>query len=252
MATRQPIAHQQTLLKTAREHLAVLLKQHLSFGVYAPPYIVTEIARYRAEIARIKQVLRDAGVPVDDDPSDSAADAAVDPDAGSLNSAPSSPPVVRVERAVANPHAHHGGAPNIASSPATPRGSSREVSKSVVRITSSANAENTAFGTGFVVAYDAATGVALVVTCAHVVQSVAPAPLIWDLQAMVVAIGKSDQIDLAVLRVVGLSNITPLQMQHFDRENQAVTIPGWARYGKQPRLLELKARLDRPTFTDGL
>jgi hypothetical protein len=166
--TRQQIAHQQTLLKTARDHLAVLLNQRLSLGVYAPPYIITEITRYRAEITRIKQVLRDAGVPVDNDPNDSEADAAAARDANSPNSAPSSPPVVRVERAVANLQAPQSSAPNTASSPTAPRGNSREVSASVVRVTS-ADTENTDFGTGFVVAYDAAASVAFVVTCAHVV-----------------------------------------------------------------------------------
>ncbi len=247
MLTRQQIEHQRTLLKTARDHLAVLLNQHLSFGAYVPPYIVTEIVRYRAEITQIKQVLGDAGVPVDDAPNDEAASNTVD--AVRSTSAGSSSSAAQRESAIPGAQSPHS-SETASATPDTPQNSSHNSSASVVRIMS-VDTENTDFGTGFVIARDAAEDVAFVVTCAHVVRSVKPAPMIYMLPATIVAIDESERIDLAVLRVVGLDEITPLETQHSVDENCTVTIPGWSRYGKHPRLLSLDAKLDRKTYIDG-
>jgi len=245
----QQIDHHRTLLTTARAHLAVLLNQQLTFGAYVPPHIVTEIARYRADIARMKQVLRDAGESVDDAPGDGVA--AGTTDAGNPTTAGSTPPVARSEHAIPVPPSPRSSAPSAVAASDTPRVGGRDVSTAVVRITS-ADAENTDFGTGFVIAHDAAENGTFVVTCAHVVRSVNPAPMIYNLPATIVAIDQSERIDLAVLHVTGLGEIAPLETQQLEREDYAVSIPGWARYGKHPRLLPIDARLDRKTYIGGI
>jgi tetratricopeptide (TPR) repeat protein len=64
---------QRQLLETARTHLATLLQQQMRFGAHVPTYILTEIIKYRGEIARIKQLLRNVGVAVADHANDTAA-----------------------------------------------------------------------------------------------------------------------------------------------------------------------------------
>jgi hypothetical protein len=65
------IAGQSELLVTHRRTLALLLQQHAQFGIlYVPPYVVHAIEQTRAEIQRVKAVLLDWGVAVEDHPDD--------------------------------------------------------------------------------------------------------------------------------------------------------------------------------------
>lgn len=61
---------QQELLATHRTALHHLLKQQAQFGVHTPEHIAIGIGQRRAEIARIKAVLRGGDVAVDDHPDD--------------------------------------------------------------------------------------------------------------------------------------------------------------------------------------
>ena len=68
---QEEIDQQLTLLKTHRRRLAVLLEQHAHLGTaYAPPSIALDIGEARAEIRRLKAILRRAGAMVEDSPND--------------------------------------------------------------------------------------------------------------------------------------------------------------------------------------
>ena len=69
---QEAIDNQFTLLATHRRTLAHLLQQAAQYGgaVFAPPHTANGIAEARAEIQRLKLVLRDAGVVVPDEPND--------------------------------------------------------------------------------------------------------------------------------------------------------------------------------------
>ena len=62
------------LIAAHRHTLAHLIKQAAQYGgeVYAPPQTVNGIAEARAEIARIKAVLREGRAKVEDEPIDTA------------------------------------------------------------------------------------------------------------------------------------------------------------------------------------
>src|SRR5215210_442692 len=68
------IAQQLTLLATHRRTLAHLLQQAAQYGgeVFAPPQTANGIAEARAEIQRIKAILRESGFQVEDEPNDEA------------------------------------------------------------------------------------------------------------------------------------------------------------------------------------
>ena len=68
------ITEQLTLLAAHRRTLAHLVQQAAQYGgeVFAPPQTANGIAEARANIARIKAVLRAGGVAVEDEPSDQA------------------------------------------------------------------------------------------------------------------------------------------------------------------------------------
>ena len=73
MASQEDIAHQRNLLSINRRNLAHYLKQRDTLGqAYAPPGVINGIAETRANIARIKGILRDWGVPAEDLPDDQA------------------------------------------------------------------------------------------------------------------------------------------------------------------------------------
>jgi eukaryotic-like serine/threonine-protein kinase len=55
-----------------RQRLVLLLQQLAKFGVYTPPYVIIDIRAAQNAIRRIKDQLRAAGVPVDDQPDDEA------------------------------------------------------------------------------------------------------------------------------------------------------------------------------------
>lgn len=71
MSDKKDIEHQLELLTIHRRSLAHSLKQRTMHGeAFVPSYIVTEIEQRRAEIKRIKAILRGWGHPVADHPDD--------------------------------------------------------------------------------------------------------------------------------------------------------------------------------------
>lgn len=71
MLTSEEIAHQQALLKTYRDNLALYLRQQAMQGIaYVTPVVVLGIAEARENIARIKRILRENGVDVLDSAND--------------------------------------------------------------------------------------------------------------------------------------------------------------------------------------
>lgn len=115
-----------------------------------------------------------------------------------------------------------------------------KISRSIVLI-SSQDPENTGFGTGFIIGQGSSD--AYVLTCAHVIRDVGGADqvAIDDFPTTVIASGDSDSLDLAVLRVDGLWDKTPLEIEvggekgsqfeavgfrPFDRERLVRTIHG--------------------------
>src|SRR5262245_37515885 len=77
MLTSEEIETQQELLVTSRRTLAHLLQQAAAYGglPFAPPATANGIAEARATIARSIAILREQGVPVDDDLDDAAPEA---------------------------------------------------------------------------------------------------------------------------------------------------------------------------------
>lgn len=76
MASEDEILQQEQLLSAHRNTLAHLLRQKALHGsAHAPPSVLTGIDEARAEIARIKGVLRGWGIDADDAPDDSEAPA---------------------------------------------------------------------------------------------------------------------------------------------------------------------------------
>jgi hypothetical protein len=74
MTSQADIEHQQTLLRTYRRNLAHLVRQAASYGGEdaAPIHIANNLDDARANIARIKGILRGWGVKVEDGPDDEA------------------------------------------------------------------------------------------------------------------------------------------------------------------------------------
>jgi tetratricopeptide (TPR) repeat protein len=71
MSNPEEIAQQCDLLTTHRRTLAYYLKQQAGFGdLYTPPAVAHGIDEARAQIRRIKQVLRDWNAPADEHPDD--------------------------------------------------------------------------------------------------------------------------------------------------------------------------------------
>jgi hypothetical protein len=68
----EEIAGQLQLLATNRRQLAVLIQQQAKFGAYVPPYVVLSIEETRAEIRRVKAVLREWSVEIENLPDDNA------------------------------------------------------------------------------------------------------------------------------------------------------------------------------------
>jgi hypothetical protein len=70
-ASAEDIAHQQTLLSTYRRNLQHYLKQQATLGeAFAPPGVAHGISEARTNIQRIKQILHNWNVPVEDHPDD--------------------------------------------------------------------------------------------------------------------------------------------------------------------------------------
>jgi hypothetical protein len=69
------VAEQQRLLETYRRTLAIYLRQRAELGgdAYSPPAVLNGIDEARHNIARIKALLCDSRIDVDDDPDDEAA-----------------------------------------------------------------------------------------------------------------------------------------------------------------------------------
>jgi hypothetical protein len=73
MPSEQDIQNQQELLATHRQHLFKYLKQQAEDGEeYASPALVSGIDKVRGNIRRVKAILRDWGVTVEDHPDDEA------------------------------------------------------------------------------------------------------------------------------------------------------------------------------------
>lgn len=70
MPDSEEITRQQQLLATNRRTLAVLIQQQSKLGAYVPAYVVLSIEDARAEIQRVKDVLRAWGTEVEDHPND--------------------------------------------------------------------------------------------------------------------------------------------------------------------------------------
>jgi hypothetical protein len=66
------IDNQLKLLATHRRQLAVLVQQQTKFGAYVPAYVVLSIEETRAEIQRVKTVLREWSVEIESLPDDRA------------------------------------------------------------------------------------------------------------------------------------------------------------------------------------
>jgi hypothetical protein len=73
MLDQETIAQQLDLLTAHRRTLATLLQQQALLGIaYTPPAVSYGITEARAEVARIKEALREGGVAVEDKPNDEA------------------------------------------------------------------------------------------------------------------------------------------------------------------------------------
>jgi nucleoside phosphorylase len=70
MSREDDIAHQLRLLGIHRKTLAHYLGQAATLGMFTPPYIAYGISQARAEIRRIKSILRGWGTTVEDHPDD--------------------------------------------------------------------------------------------------------------------------------------------------------------------------------------
>nr|WP_139088712.1 hypothetical protein [Oscillochloris trichoides] len=71
MPTNEEVVHQQILLNTHRRTLRHYLQQQATLGeAYAPPGITHGIAESRSNIQKIKQILRNWNVVVEDSPDD--------------------------------------------------------------------------------------------------------------------------------------------------------------------------------------
>ena len=96
MPSQADIDHQQTLLRTYRRNLAHLVKQAASFGSEdaAPIHIVNSLDDARANISRIKGILRGWDVKVDDLPDEGGSDTVATAQQSSIPSYPQSPSTI--------------------------------------------------------------------------------------------------------------------------------------------------------------
>lgn len=105
---------------------------------------------------------------------------------------------------------------------------STNLQDAVVLVTS-ANVENTGFGTGFVIHQDAQAS--YVLTCAHILDDLeAEALQVARMPATVEARGTADGVDLAVLRVEGLLARSPLRLSSTGTQSQHIIILGFQSY----------------------
>jgi len=70
MPSEQEIQNQQELLAAHRQRLFDLLKEQALDGEYTAPPTLINIADARAKIRRVKTILRDWGIAVEDHPDD--------------------------------------------------------------------------------------------------------------------------------------------------------------------------------------
>lgn len=103
--------------------------------------------------------------------------------------------------------------------------------------------DNTAFGTGFVVARDG--DVTYVVTCAHVVRDVGGPDnvKVAARHARVVALGEDNGLDLAVLESRHLQSRSPLSLREGGTRGLAVEIEGYYKYISLRPLEAVRGRL---------
>ena len=112
----------------------------------------------------------------------------------------------------------------------------------VVLITSS-DLSNRRFGTGFVIHRDEQATYLL--TCAHVVDDVGGAETIdiGGLKAAIVAIGDADALDLAVLRVEGSQDKSPLSLRASGEKDTAFRTAGFQLFGTHYLIRPLQGKL---------
>lgn len=110
------------------------------------------------------------------------------------------------------------------------------LNESVVRITS-AEPDNSKFGTAFVIHRDRETTYLL--TCAHVVRDVGgvESVRITGLPATVIAIVNDDDPDLAVITVDGLSDKPVLKLSAIGEKGRAFIISGFQHFNERRVLL---------------
>ena len=112
---------------------------------------------------------------------------------------------------------------------------SLNLQSSIVLITSS-DEKNRRFGTGFVIRQSSSAS--YILTCAHVIRDVGGAEQtrLEGLPATLVASGENEGIDLAILKVQGLSNRPVLTLQVGGNKGQTFKTAGFQAFG-QDRLL---------------
>src|SRR5262245_12358792 len=102
--------------------------------------------------------------------------------------------------------------------------------------------ENNEFGTGFIVHQDKQA--TFVLTCAHVVEILGKDHIrVDDRAATIVAIGASDNLDLAILSIRGLSNQPRLKLLVTGKKGDLVKIIGFQVYGKQRLRKDIRGQL---------
>lgn len=101
-------------------------------------------------------------------------------------------------------------------------------SRSVVLISSSDH-KNNSFGTGFVIRKSSSA--VFLLTCAHVIQDVGGSGQILadKYPATTIAIGDSMSLDLAVLKVEGLWDYSPLDLKRMAKSKDKVDVKGYRR-----------------------
>jgi len=120
-----------------------------------------------------------------------------------------------------------------------------DLQASVVLIASS-DPNISRFGTGFVIHQEGQATYLL--TCAHVVEDVGGAETIdiGGLKGTVVALGNADALDLAVLRIEGQLDKSPLGLRVSGAKDSAFSTAGFQLFGKHYLIRPLQGRLGEP------
>jgi hypothetical protein len=113
---------------------------------------------------------------------------------------------------------------------------------SSIFLVESSEQDNNEFGTGFIIHQDGQDTCLL--TCAHVIDDIGMEHVqVEGETASVIAMGASDNLDLAVLCVRGLSNQSPLNLLVTGRNGDLITIMGYYKYGQHRFLKPIQGHL---------